>query len=68
MAMQLHTANQTFLPSDKLRPFVKSLMITQKEKASEMIILPDTGVIINFQYGGKASYIDNGNLKSLKST
>jgi hypothetical protein len=59
--------NIIFLPSDALKPFIRSLTISRREKAGEVSVLPDTGIVLYFQYAGKVSYMDNGKPKSLNS-
>ncbi len=55
----------TYLPSDILKPFVKSFAISQSEKADSYKILPGTSIVMGFQYSGKLSYSENSNIISL---
>ncbi len=50
----------TFTPSNILQPFVKEYVITQRFKAGDYKVLPDTCIAMGFQYSGQHSYIDNG--------
>jgi hypothetical protein len=65
--MQVYTEQETFFPPDALKLFVWSLTINHREKAGDVRGLPDTGIVMDFQYAGKVSYVDNGIPKSLKS-
>jgi hypothetical protein len=56
-----------FQPCNALKPFIKSFAIDQRGKASDYRVLPDTSIIIGFQYSGKLSYIDKGKSISLGS-
>ena len=47
---------KTFSPPDTLKPFVKSVAISRKEKARNFNVLPDTGILMGFQYSGNLSY------------
>jgi len=57
----------TFLPSDILKPFVKSFAISQKENACDYKVLSDTSIVMGFLYSGKLSYMDKGKSISLGS-
>ena len=50
---------ETYIPCDILKPYVKSFAI--QETAAETIykVLPDTGLVIGFQYKGKLSRLNN---------
>ena len=58
---------RTFLPSDTLKPFIKSMAVNTREKAGVYKILPDTGLIMNFQYSGEVSYSENDQELSFNS-
>jgi len=49
----------TYIPCDALKPFVKSFAISETEDAQTYKVLPDTGLVIGFQYQGKLSYLEN---------
>src|SRR5271156_1383523 len=46
----------TFFPCDELKPFVKSFAISESEGPDAYKVLPDTGIVMGFQYSGKLSY------------
>jgi AraC-like DNA-binding protein len=58
----------TYIPCDALKPFVKSFAISETEAANTYKVLPDTGLVIGFQYRGRLSYLENGSEISLAST
>ncbi len=57
----------TFIPCDILKPFVKSFAISENEKADSYKVLPDTSIVMGFQYSGKLSYSENNNAVPLSS-
>ncbi len=57
--------NLTFLPCDILKPFVKSFVISEAEQEGRYKVLPDTGLVIGFQYKGRLHKIENGKSASL---
>jgi len=50
--------NLSFLPCDILKPFIKSFVISESESESSYKVLPDTGLVIGFQYKGRLSRVD----------
>jgi AraC-like DNA-binding protein len=52
---------ETYIPCDALKPFVKSLIISESTEEKTYKVLPDTYLVIGFQYKGKLTYIDKGN-------
>jgi AraC-like DNA-binding protein len=44
---------QVFIPSDILKPFVKSIVITINPVAASYTILPGTSIVMGFQFSGK---------------
>lgn len=52
--------NLSFLPCDILKPFITSFVISEAEGESVYKILPDTGLVIGFQYKGRLHKIDDG--------
>ena len=50
---------EVHLPCDQLLPYVKHLIISENENAATYKVLPDTALVIGFQYRGKLSYTDN---------
>ncbi|PJJ84291.1 helix-turn-helix transcriptional regulator [Mucilaginibacter auburnensis] len=47
-----------FFPSPQLMPYVKHIIISENEQASQYRVLPDTALVIGFQYRGALSYTD----------
>ncbi|HZX74407.1 MAG TPA: DUF6597 domain-containing transcriptional factor, partial [Cyclobacteriaceae bacterium] len=57
--------NLTFLPRDILKPFIKSFVISEVEQESTYKVLPDTGLVIGFQFKGRLHKIGNNKSASL---
>jgi len=53
-------AFDTYIPCDLLKPFLKSLAIQKTTEENTYNVLPDTGLVIGFQYNGRLSRIQNG--------
>jgi AraC-like DNA-binding protein len=51
---------ETYIPCDLLKPFIRSFTIQESAEASTYKVLPDTGVVIGFQYKGSLSRLDDG--------
>lgn len=49
----------TFIPSPVLKPYIKSFAISESEDEKTYRVLPDTGLVIGFQYKGKLLHIIN---------
>lgn len=49
----------TYIPCDILKPFVKSFAVQETSKQDTYKVLPDTGLVIGFQYKGKLSRLQN---------
>lgn len=47
----------TYLPCDTLKPFIRFLVISENPDESSYKILPDTGVVMGFQYKGRLSVL-----------
>jgi AraC-like DNA-binding protein len=58
---------QVHLPCDPLLPYVKHLVISENEADSTYKVLPDTALVIGFQYRGKLAYLENNNETPLTS-
>jgi AraC-like DNA-binding protein len=58
---------QTYIPCDILKPFVKSFAISENETANSYKVLPDTSIVMGFQYSGKLSYSENNDAVPLSS-
>jgi AraC-like DNA-binding protein len=50
---------ETYIPCDLLKPYIQSFVIQEVAEASTYKVLPDTGLVIGFQYRGKLSRIDD---------
>jgi AraC-like DNA-binding protein len=48
-----------YIPCDILKPYVKSFAIQEATKESTYRIMPDTGLVIGFQYTGHLSLVQN---------
>jgi len=49
----------TYIPCDILKPFVKSFAVQETTTESTYKILPDTSLVIGFQYRGRLSRLQN---------
>ena len=49
---------ETYIPCDELKPFVKSFAIQESTDERACRVLPDSGLVIGFQYKGRLSLID----------
>ena len=49
----------TYIPCDILKPFVKSFAVQETSEESSYRVLPDTGLVIGFQYKGMLSRLQN---------
>lgn len=49
----------TYIPCDALKPFIKTFVIQETPGKNTYKVLPDTGVVIGFQYRGRLSRIEN---------
>ena len=49
----------TYIPCDILKPFVKSFAVQETTEENTYKVLPDTGLVIGFQYKGKLSRLQN---------
>jgi AraC-like DNA-binding protein len=46
-----------FIPRGALKPFISTLAIQETEDVSEYSVLPDTGVVVGFQFKGRLSIV-----------
>ncbi len=58
----------TYLPCDALKPYVKSFVISENSDESTYKVLPDTGLVIGFQYKGRLSQLKNDSKIPLDSS
>src|SRR5271154_2802492 len=47
-----------YIPCDLLKPYVKDFVISESAEERTYSVLPDTGLVIGFQYRGKLSHLD----------
>jgi AraC-like DNA-binding protein len=57
--------NISFLPNDILRPYIKSFVVSEADAESTYRVLPDTGIVIGFQYSGRLYKVENNNQSPL---
>lgn len=48
-----------YLPTEKLRPYIKYYAVSENEPESEYKVFPSSGLVIGFQYKGRLSTINN---------
>ncbi len=60
--------SETYIPCDLLKPFVKSFSIHESSDERTYKVLPDTGLVIGFQYRGKLTYLQNQNETPLRAS
>jgi len=54
-----------YIPSDPLKPFIKSFAISENEYEQIYKVIPDTSIVLGFQYKGKLLYLNNTDEKTL---
>lgn len=59
---------ETYIPCDILKPYVKEFIVQETVVEQTYRVLPDTGLVIGFQYKGKLSNFDNNNEVPLSSS
>jgi AraC-like DNA-binding protein len=59
---------QVHLPCERLLPYVKHLVISENESENSYSVLPDTALVIGFQYRGKLSYLADNKQNPLASS
>ena len=47
----------SYIPCEQLRPYVQTLVISELDESGSYKVLPNTALVIGFQYRGKLSYI-----------
>jgi len=50
---------ETYIPTDALKPFIRSFAIQEAASDLTYSILPDTGIVIGFQYQGRLFRVDD---------
>lgn len=56
---------ETYIPADRLKPFIRSFVIQEAAGEAAYRVLPDTGVVMGFQYKGRLFRVDEGNPTAL---
>ena len=46
-----------FLPTDKLKPYIKYYVVSENEAENEYKVFPSSGLVIGFQYKGKLAIV-----------
>jgi AraC-like DNA-binding protein len=59
---------ETYIPSDPLKPFIRSFAIQEVAAEATYKILPDTGIVIGFQYKGRLFQVNDGNSIALDTS
>jgi AraC-like DNA-binding protein len=57
---------KTYQPCDILKPFVRSIAMQETSEENTYNVLPDTGLVIGFQYKGRLSRLEDGQENALK--
>ncbi len=58
---------ETYIPSDALKPYIKSFIIQETDQEQIYKVLPGTGIVIGFQYKGQLSTIKSQVVHKLSS-
>ena len=58
----------SYLPADELKPYIKSIVISESETEQTYKVLPDTSLVIGFQYKGNLAYLNKDVEISLSSS
>jgi AraC-like DNA-binding protein len=58
----------SFIPCDALKPYIGRFVISEQEVAQTYKVLPDTSLVIGFQYKGSLSVVQNGLESSLSAS
>lgn len=56
---------QVYTPSDRLKPYVKQLIISEGDDEQTYRVLPGTSLVMGFQYRGKIATINGATTQSL---
>ncbi len=56
-----------YLPSDKLKPYIKHFVVSESYVENEYKVFPSSGLVIGFQYKGQLSTIHNNTESKLTS-
>ena len=52
---------EVYLPCEQLLPYIRQIIISENDDAASYTVLPDTNLVMGFQYRGRLSYLDGGN-------
>lgn len=52
--------HDTYIPCDRLKPYISALAISEAAEESMYKVLPGTGLVIGFQYKGRLSHLAEG--------
>jgi AraC-like DNA-binding protein len=50
-----------YIPTDPLKPFIKSFAVSENEYEQTYKVIPDTSIVLGFQYKGKLSHLTDTN-------
>ena len=56
-----------FIPTERLRPYIKYFAVSENEFENEYKILPSTGLVVGFQYKGQLAIMRNNKEDKLSS-
>jgi len=59
---------ETYIPSDPLKPYIRSFAIQETAAEATYRVLPDTGIVVGFQYKGRLFRIDEGTPSALDTS
>ncbi|HEY4206110.1 MAG TPA: helix-turn-helix domain-containing protein [Puia sp.] len=55
----------TYIPRDQLRPHIRQFVVTESAEKARYKVLPDTGVVMGFQYKGRLLQEKEGKINGL---
>jgi hypothetical protein len=56
-----------FPPSERLRPYVRSISVMETDRAEASAVLPQPGLMLGFRYAGSATLFENGEESGTRS-
>jgi AraC-like DNA-binding protein len=59
---------EIFMPSNILKPYIKHFVISENPVSEAYKVLPNTSLVLGFQYKGRLSYLDHQNEHPLASS
>lgn len=57
----------TYLPSERLKPYIKQYVVSENESEGEYKVFPSSGLVIGFQYKGQLATVKSNNESKLAS-